>query len=105
MIVSGLVNTSISTVEKRLSMTSTQSGLVVSMYDIASCLFLAPVSYLGGRGCKPRWLGWGVFIIGIGSIMYSMPHFLTGLYMYENVNEYNRCERGAASGMLCFFDS
>ena len=35
-------------IERRFNLLSSESGLIISAYDIASCLTLLPVSYLGG---------------------------------------------------------
>ncbi|KAK3594365.1 hypothetical protein CHS0354_014072 [Potamilus streckersoni] len=80
MVVNGFVNVVISNIEKRYDLSSTESGTVASCYDIASALLLIPVSYFGGLGCKPRYLGIGVFVMGIGSFVFALPQFTTGLY-------------------------
>ena len=77
MIVNGLLNSVITTIEKRFDLHSYQSGLIASSYDIAACICLAFVSYFGGTGHKPRWLGWGVLIMALGSLVFSLPHFTT----------------------------
>lgn len=58
------------------------AGLIAGAYDIASVLCSIPVSYLGSRigSSKPRWLGWGVFIMGIGSFVFTLPHFGSPAY-------------------------
>lgn len=80
MVVNGFVNVVISTVERRYDMSSTESGIIASSYDIASVLCLIPVSYFGGLGCKPRYLGFGVFVMAVGSIIFSLPKFTVENY-------------------------
>ncbi|XP_033727222.1 solute carrier organic anion transporter family member 4A1-like [Pecten maximus] len=80
MVVNGFVNVVISSVERRYDLSSTESGAIASCYDIASVLCLIPVSYFGGLGCKPRYLGIGVFVMGLGSLMFSLPQFTSGPY-------------------------
>ncbi|XP_074656773.1 solute carrier organic anion transporter family member 4A1-like [Tubulanus polymorphus] len=86
-IVNGLVSVVISNIERRFDMTSTETGTVASSYDIASVLCLIPVSYFGGLGCKPRWLGFGVLLLGIGSVVFAMPHFTSPSYEYVTHTE------------------
>ncbi|XP_036042415.1 solute carrier organic anion transporter family member 4A1 isoform X2 [Onychomys torridus] len=83
MIVNGFINTVITSIEQRFDLHSYQSGLIASSYDIAACLCLIFVSYFGGNGHKPRWLGWGVLVLGIGSLVFALPHFTAGHYEVE----------------------
>ena len=80
MMVSGFVNVSITSVEKRFDIDSTDAGLIASTYDIATVLCLIPVGYWGGHGSKPRWVGLGVLIMGVGAFVFALPHYTTGLY-------------------------
>lgn len=43
---------------------------------------MIPVSYFGGRvgASKPKWVGWGIVIMGLGFFTFSLPHFLVGPY-------------------------
>ncbi|XP_044154227.1 solute carrier organic anion transporter family member 4A1 isoform X2 [Bufo gargarizans] len=81
MVVNGFINTVITSIERRFDLHSYQTGLIASSYDIAACLCLTFVSYFGGNGHKPRWLGWGVFIMGVGSLVFALPHFTTSMYI------------------------
>lgn len=72
-------------------------------YDIASFFCLIPVSYFGGRvgASKPKWVGWGVVIMGLGFFTFSLPHFLVGPYRAE-IPENNVCgSAGNASLAEC----
>uniref|UniRef100_T1JNZ4 Solute carrier organic anion transporter family member n=1 Tax=Strigamia maritima TaxID=126957 RepID=T1JNZ4_STRMM len=91
MVVNGFVNVIITTIERRFDLRSTETGLIAGAYDIASFLFLIPVSYFGGKGRKSRWLGFGLLIICIGSFVFSLPHFTTGTYNIDFEGEDNLC--------------
>ena len=80
MAINGFVNTVISTIERRYEINSTESGLIASCYDIMFVLLVIPISYFGGHGNKPRYLGIGIFVLGIGSFVFSLPHFISGKY-------------------------
>ena len=82
MIVNGLLNASITSIEKRFDIKSKDAGIVGNCYDIAAVICLIPVGYFGGHGSKPRWLGFGALIMGVGAFVFALPHFTTGLYEY-----------------------
>ncbi|ERE83557.1 solute carrier organic anion transporter family member 4C1-like protein [Cricetulus griseus] len=79
-VVNGLVNISISTIEKRYEMKSSLTGLISSSYDISFCVLSLFVSFFGERGHKPRWLAFAAFMIGLGALVFSLPHFFSGRY-------------------------
>ncbi|XP_078468574.1 solute carrier organic anion transporter family member 4C1-like isoform X1 [Lampetra planeri] len=78
--VNGLVNVSITTIEQRFDLRSSLTGLVSAGYDIAFCVCTLPVTFLGGRGHKPRWLALGAVVMGAGSLVFALPHFTAGPY-------------------------
>lgn len=91
MTVNGFINTVITSIERRFDLRSYQSGLIASSYDIAACVCLTFVSYFGGNGHKPRWLGWGVLVMGLGSLLFALPHFTTGQHEARLAAEVGVC--------------
>jgi len=116
---------------------SSESGLIVSGYDIAGCISLLPISYLGkldkaaciwrfkifiipqmilcskwkfiflshflgGRGHKPRWIGWGLVSASVGSFVLALPHFLSGPYEYK-INSNNGASEPNSIAVSIFF--
>ncbi|CAO1319586.1 unnamed protein product [Diamesa serratosioi] len=73
---SGYINSVITTIEKRFDIPSSLSGLIASCYEIGNVVTVIFVSYLGSRRHIPVWIGVGAVIMGIGSIMFMVPHFL-----------------------------
>ena len=61
----------------RFDLSSTEAGLVASCYDIVSCVCVLFVTYLGGHGHKPQWIGWGAVVMASGILLFSLPHFLS----------------------------
>ncbi|XP_030830832.1 solute carrier organic anion transporter family member 4A1-like isoform X2 [Strongylocentrotus purpuratus] len=76
----GLVYISITTLEHRFSLDSFKSSFISSAYDVSALSVSLLVTYLGEQGNKPRWIGVGSAIFSLGSVIFALPHFLTGLY-------------------------
>ncbi|NXG21101.1 SO4C1 protein, partial [Grallaria varia] len=81
-VVNGLVNISLSTIEKRYELNSSLTGLISASYDISFCMLSLFVSFFGERGHKPRWLAFAAFMLGLGSLVFCLPHFGSGKYHY-----------------------
>ncbi|XP_053160137.1 solute carrier organic anion transporter family member 4C1-like isoform X5 [Hemicordylus capensis] len=105
-VVNGLVNVSISTIEKRFEMNSFLSGVISAGYDISFCVLCLFVSFFGARGHKPRWLALASFLIGLGSLVFSFPHFFSGKYIYgERFDDTCRTFHPRAHNMSCTAES
>ncbi|KAJ3586703.1 hypothetical protein NHX12_013099 [Muraenolepis orangiensis] len=91
MIVNGFINTVVTSIERRFDLRSYEAGLIASSYDIAACVCLAFVSYFGGTGHKPRWLGWGVVVMALGSLVFALPHFTTAPYQVSMPEHTGMC--------------
>ncbi|XP_042311154.1 solute carrier organic anion transporter family member 4C1 [Sceloporus undulatus] len=81
-VVNGLINVSISTIEKRYDLNSSLTGVISAGYDISFCALCLFISFYGERGHKPRWLAMASFLIALGSLVFSLPHFTSGIYTY-----------------------
>ncbi|XP_060066125.1 solute carrier organic anion transporter family member 4A1-like [Ylistrum balloti] len=100
MAISGFVNVIISSIERRYELTSAESGLVASAYDISSAIMILPVSFLGGLGTKPRYIGLGFLLFGLSCVLFSFPHFLSGLYDYGE-DDGGLCIPGSSATSSC----
>jgi organic anion transporter 3A len=90
---SGYINSVITTIEKRFEISSGLSGLIASSYEIGNVITVIFVSYLGSRRHIPVWIGVGAIIMGIGSMLFSVPHFVGDPYpaMLDNQTNDNIC--------------
>ena len=55
-VINGLINVVISTLERRFDLPSTKTGLISSTYDISTAILVVFVSYYGEKRHKVRWL-------------------------------------------------
>ncbi|KAI8515511.1 sodium-independent organic anion transmembrane transporter [Branchiostoma belcheri] len=107
-LVNGLINSVISTIEKRFQLPSSKTGIISSGYDIAfgclsviityhgiissgydiafGCLSVI-ITYHGGVRSKPIWLATGAFVLGLGACVFSIPHFVVGPHRLGGAQE------------------
>ncbi|XP_061479291.1 solute carrier organic anion transporter family member 4C1 isoform X2 [Rhineura floridana] len=101
-VVNGLINVSISTIEKRYDLNSSLTGVISAGYDISFCVLCLFISFYGERGHKPRWLAFASFLIAVGSLVFSLPHFTGGPYIYgEKIEETCPVSQAAVNNATC----
>ena len=87
MVINGFVNAVISSLEQRFGLKSTETGVIAGSYDIGSMLSVIPITYFGGRvgASKPKYISWGLLLMGFGSLMFALPHFTADVYQSQQV--------------------
>ena len=70
----------LTSIEKRYKFSAIQLGMLTSTVDFTILVTVIFISYFGGNSHKPRWLGVGVFIQGLGSLLFASPQFIAGEY-------------------------
>ncbi|XP_014616606.1 PREDICTED: solute carrier organic anion transporter family member 5A1 isoform X2 [Polistes canadensis] len=83
---SGYINSVITTIEKRFEIPSSLSGLIASSYEIGNVITVIFVSYLGSRRHIPVWIAIGAVIMGLGSMIFMVPHFTAEPNLTTNSN-------------------
>ncbi|XP_019622912.1 PREDICTED: solute carrier organic anion transporter family member 4A1-like [Branchiostoma belcheri] len=97
MLVNGFVNASITSIEKRFQLSSRNAGIAAACYDIAYVALALFVTYHAGQGnSKPKWLAFGSFALGTGAMLFSVPHFASGPYVYGSGTT-DTCDPGGNS--------
>ncbi|CAH1399805.1 unnamed protein product [Nezara viridula] len=91
MLITGLLHFFIPHLERQFDLTSMQSGLISSAYDMAATVCLIPLATIGGRSGsnRPRYIGTGLIIVGTGALIFSSPAFFVG--PYNNVLLHDLC--------------
>ncbi|XP_028613351.1 solute carrier organic anion transporter family member 1B2-like isoform X2 [Grammomys surdaster] len=80
------MKSSITQIERRFDIPSSISGLIDGGFEIGNLLVIVFVSYFGSKLHRPKLIGTGCFIMGIGSILTALPHFFMGYYRYATEN-------------------
>ena len=90
-IANGLVGATVSTLERRFALSSSQTAWIAAAYDVVGVLALV-VGYFGSKLRRPLWIGAGMFLFGIAVGIYTIPHFVAPAYRYEDsVDSGNLC--------------
>ncbi|KAI6229960.1 Solute carrier organic anion transporter family member [Aphelenchoides fujianensis] len=102
-IVNGLVPSTISTIERRFSLSTTTIARTTQFYDFGYVLFCIPVSYFGGRHSKPLALAIGMLLMATGAFMFSTPHLLADSYTNTYSDDdagLSRCHAGDSPSLF-----
>lgn len=70
----------ITAIEKRFELSSITTGLIVASYEVGAIVAVIFVSYLGNQENIPRILGVGTLLVGIGTCLFALPHFIATPY-------------------------
>ncbi|XP_077990606.1 solute carrier organic anion transporter family member 3A1-like [Glandiceps talaboti] len=73
----GYLSGTISTVERRYQLPSSMSGTLLMFNEIGSMATILFVTYFGSKGHRPRIIGIGFVLVGLGSIITSLPQFMS----------------------------
>ena len=109
-LVGGANNAILTTIERAYFMTSIESALFLAFYDIANIISSPFIGYFGDRIHKPFIISFSMFGLSIGSIILTLPQFISNDSSYIPNNQYqlnqnltNRLEsQHHAQDMLCF---
>ena len=55
-------------------------GFLLVSFDLSVLLCIIFISYFGAKRHKPRWIGYGVVLQGIGALVFAFPQFIFGSY-------------------------
>jgi len=84
MAVSGLLGVTISTIERRFALSSSQTAWIPATYEIAGAPALLVIGYVGSSLRRPVWIGGGLVLLGLGVGIYWIPHFVAPPYRYAD---------------------
>ena len=72
-------------IEKRFNMTSTLIGSIMSTVDISGAICGVLLTYYVGQRHKSKWIGYGLIVISIGSLVFMLPHLVAGEYFFRDL--------------------
>ncbi|KAH6936699.1 hypothetical protein HPB50_020903 [Hyalomma asiaticum] len=96
----GCINVVLPTLERRFQLRSFESALIISTYNMANCIAIAPVAFMGTSRNKPMFIGVGVFTVGVGAVLFSSAHFIAPAYHWGSEHQ-DLCPAGTLPDDLC----
>lgn len=75
------------TLEIRFQLTSVESGILSTCYEISDTVIGIFVIHWIQKWHKPQCIGFGLFFAGIGSVIFCLPHFISAPYSVEKGQE------------------
>ncbi|XP_071441837.1 solute carrier organic anion transporter family member 74D [Hetaerina americana] len=68
----------LTTLEKRFKIPSQTTGIMMCGNEVSQILLSLLLSYMGGRGNRPRWIAWGVAFSAVSCLILALPHIVYG---------------------------
>ncbi|KAL3200806.1 hypothetical protein MRX96_013078 [Rhipicephalus microplus] len=96
LITNGCVNSNLATLEKRYQLRSVESGLIGSIYSVASLMVLLPVTHFGKDKNKPMMMAFGTCMMGVGTLTMALPYFVGPPYSFSQPRP-DTCELAASN--------
>ncbi|XP_064086298.1 solute carrier organic anion transporter family member 74D-like isoform X1 [Macrobrachium nipponense] len=68
----------LTTIEKLFQLKSKTTGIIMSATEMGQIGGALLLTYYGGHGHRPKWIGWGIVLFAFCALLCSLPHFLFG---------------------------
>lgn len=91
MLVNGLIGVSMSSIETRFDLSSSQAGAIPSVYELGGIPCMLVIGYCGSVIHRPRWIGKAMLLLGVSAIIFTLPHFITDFYEWGGDTQDNLC--------------
>ncbi|XP_072046314.1 solute carrier organic anion transporter family member 2A1-like [Amphiura filiformis] len=71
------INAALTILERQFKLSSTESGALASVNDVAIICVVIFASYFGHKSHRPRWIAVGCIATVIGNFLCTLPHYLS----------------------------
>uniref|UniRef100_A0A671G5E4 Solute carrier organic anion transporter family member n=1 Tax=Rhinolophus ferrumequinum TaxID=59479 RepID=A0A671G5E4_RHIFE len=96
-----IMKSNITQIERRFEISSSIAGLIDGSFEIGNLLVIVFVSYFGSKLHRPKIIGIGCFIMGIGSVLTALPHFFMKYYRFSKETSINPSNNSTSSLPTC----
>ncbi|XP_068243486.1 LOW QUALITY PROTEIN: solute carrier organic anion transporter family member 74D-like [Palaemon carinicauda] len=73
----------LTTIEKLFQLKSKTTGIIMSATEMGQIGGALLLTYYGGHGHRPKWIGWGIVLFAFAPLLCSLPHFLFGPHLLQ----------------------
>uniref|UniRef100_A0A2K6TYT7 Solute carrier organic anion transporter family member n=1 Tax=Saimiri boliviensis boliviensis TaxID=39432 RepID=A0A2K6TYT7_SAIBB len=98
----GYLKSTITQIERRFDIPSSLVGVIDGSFEIGNLLVITFVSYFGAKLHRPKIIGAGCLIMGVGTLLIAMPQFFMEQYKYER---YSPSSNSTLSISPCLLES
>ncbi|XP_012496438.1 PREDICTED: solute carrier organic anion transporter family member 1C1 [Propithecus coquereli] len=85
----GYLKSTITQIERRFDIPSSLVGVIDGSFEIGNLLVITFVSYFGAKLHRPKIIGAGCLIMGVGTLLIAMPQFFMEQYRYERYSPFS----------------
>ncbi|CAN0410463.1 unnamed protein product [Lampetra planeri] len=78
------MKSSITSIERHFNLPSSVAGIIDGGFEMGNLLVITAVSYFGARFHRPRIIAAGATLMGLGTLLIALPHFIMGRYDYQS---------------------
>lgn len=75
----------LTTIEKLFQIQSKTTGIIMSATEMGQIGGALLLTYYGGQGHRPKWIACGMIVFAVASFLCSLPHFIFGVELAQNV--------------------
>ncbi|XP_022350938.1 solute carrier organic anion transporter family member 1C1 isoform X3 [Enhydra lutris kenyoni] len=85
----GYLKSTITQIERRFDIPSSLVGVIDGSFEIGNLLVITFVSYFGAKLHRPKIIGTGCLIMGVGTLLIALPQFFMQQYRYEKYSPFS----------------
>ncbi|XP_036036607.1 solute carrier organic anion transporter family member 1C1 isoform X4 [Onychomys torridus] len=85
----GYLKSTITQIERRFDISSSLVGIIDGSFEIGNLLVITFVSYFGAKLHRPKIIGAGCLVMGVGTMLITAPQFFMEKYSYEKYEKYS----------------
>ncbi|RXN05138.1 solute carrier organic anion transporter family member 1C1-like protein [Labeo rohita] len=95
----------ITQIERRFEIPSSTAGIINSGFEMGNLLVITVVSYFGAKFHRAKIIGAGVLLMGTGTLIMALPHFIMGRYKYNTDAALTNDADNFTVSSTCSFDT